>query len=88
LETLEKVTHGSNEMVFAIARDFIDHARQNGTAVGRQAQIIFEALNNLRHKGQDAVLSGAAATTSVIAKIGSGILAGIAESFEPDKPIK
>lgn len=88
LETLEKVTHGSNEMVFTIARDFIDHARQNGTAVGRQTEIVFEALNNFRRKGQNAVWSGAVATTSMIAKIGSGILTGIADSLEPDKPAK
>lgn len=88
LETLEKMMHGGNEMLFDIVRNFIDHARQNGTAVGRQTQIALETLNNIRRKGQHAVLSGAATTTSIIAKIAGGILTGIAESIEPGKPVK
>lgn len=88
LETVEKVAKHSNEAVSDIARDFIDHARQNGTAVGKQTQIAFEALNNLRHRGQDAVITGAVTTTSTLAKIASGILSGIAESLRPEKPKK
>jgi hypothetical protein len=88
LETMEKVARESNETVSGIARDFISHARQNGTAVGKETQIVLEALNKLRHRGQDAVLSSAAATTSTLAKIASGILSGIAESLNPEKPKK
>jgi hypothetical protein len=88
LETMEKVARESNETVFGIARDFVSHARQNGTAVGKQTQIAFDALNNLRHRGQEAVISSAAATTSTLAKIASGILSGIAESLNPEKPKK
>lgn len=84
LETLEKVTHGSNQMILDIARNFIDHARQNGTAVGRQSQAALETLDNVRLKGQHAV----ATTTSILAKIGSGILTGIAESLDPNRPVK
>ncbi|MGR8934152.1 MAG: DUF6781 family protein [Gammaproteobacteria bacterium] len=86
LDTVEKVTKDSNEALSGIARDFIEHARQNGTAVGKQAQIAFDALNNLRHRGQDAVIAGAVTTTSTLAKIASGILAGIAESLRPENP--
>ena len=88
LETLEKVTRNSNEMIFDTAQHFIDHARKNGTAVGRQSQIALEALNSFRHKGQSAVLSGASTTASIIAEIGGGILTGIAESFEANKSKK
>lgn len=88
LETIEKVAWGSNETVVNIAKDFIAHARKNGTAVGKEAKIAFEGLDNLRHRGQDAVISGAVATTSTLAKIASGILSGIAESLAPEKPGK
>ena len=85
LETLEKITRSSNEIFVDTAQHFIDHARQNGTAVGRQTQTILEALNNFRQKGQTAVLSGATKTASIIADISGGILTGIVESFEANK---
>ncbi len=85
LETMEKVTHNSNEMIFDIAQHVIEHARTNGTAVGRQTRTILEAMNNLRHKSQNAAISGAKTTASMIAEIGGGILTGIAESFESNK---
>jgi hypothetical protein len=85
LDTLEKVVWGSNEVAFNISRDFIAHARKNGTAVGKEAKIAFEALGNLGHRGQDAVISGAVTTTSTLAKIASGILSGIADSLAPEK---
>ena len=81
LETLEKVTRGS-QTLFDLTGDFIKHARQNGTAVGEQVGIALESLNKFRRDGQQAFLSEASATTSILAKIGSGILAGIAESLE------
>jgi len=86
LETLEKVTRNSNAMLSDIAQNFFDHAKKNGTAVGNQTQIILGALNDLRRKGQNAVLSGAATTASIIAEIGGGILTGITESLETKKP--
>lgn len=86
LETMENVARNSNETVSGIVRDFVDHARQNGTAVGEEVQSVVDALDNLRHRGQDAVLSGAVATTSTFAKIAGGILSGIAESLHSEKP--
>lgn len=85
LETLEKMTHNSSEMIIDIAQHVIDHARKNGTAVGKQTQSILEAINNARHKSQSAALAGAKTTASIIAEIGGGILTGIAESFESNK---
>jgi hypothetical protein len=81
LETLENVTRGS-ETLFDVGGDFIKHARQNGTAVGEQVGIALESMNKFRREGQQAFLSEVSATTSIMAKIGSGILAGIAESLE------
>lgn len=86
LETIERVARESNEILFDISRDFIDHARKNGTAVGRQTQIAFEALNNLRQTGQNAVFSGVVATASTLTKIANGILSGIVDSLRPEKP--
>jgi len=88
LDTIETVGRHSNETASKIARDFLSHARTNGTAVGKQSQIILEGLDNLRISGQQAVMTGAAVTTSALAKIASGFLAGIAESLNPEKPRK
>jgi hypothetical protein len=88
LNTLETVGHHGNETAAKIARDFLEHARRNGTAVGRQSRIILEGLDNLRVSGQHAVLAGASATTSALAKIAGGFLAAIAESLAPEKSRK
>jgi ElaB/YqjD/DUF883 family membrane-anchored ribosome-binding protein len=82
LETLEKVGHSGNEMVVDIARNFVAHARQNGTAVGRHTREAMETLENVMRKGQQA----ASNTASILAKIGSGILTGIADSLDPGRP--
>jgi ElaB/YqjD/DUF883 family membrane-anchored ribosome-binding protein len=88
LDTMEKVGRHSNETAAKIARDFLEHARRNGTAVGRQSRIVLEGLDNLRISSQHAVMAGASATTSALAKIAGGFLSGIAESLNPDKPRK
>ena len=88
LETMEKVARNGNETVSHIAGDFIAHARQNGTSVGNQTRIILESLDNLRLAGQNVVMSGAAATTSALAKVAGGFLSGIAESLSAEKSRK
>ncbi len=80
LGTLEKVTKG-NQVLADIAGDFVGHARQSGTAVGRQALAALEALKKLPHWGTETVITNTIATTSTLAQIGSGILSGIAESL-------
>ena len=81
LDTLEKVTQG-NHVVADIVRDFIGHARQSGTAVGRQALTALDALKELPHWGKETVVSNTVAATITLAQIGSGILSGIAESLQ------
>ncbi len=88
LETLEKVARNGNEMIFDTVQNFIDHAKKNGTAVGRQTQLIMGTLNDFRRQGQNAVLSSAATTASIIADIGSGILTGIADSLASNRAQK
>jgi hypothetical protein len=88
LNTMERVGRHNNETTAKIARDFLEHARRNGTAVGRQSQTILEGLDNLRVSGQHAVMAGASATTSALSKIAGGFLSGIAESLNPEKSRK
>ena len=85
LETVQKVARESNETVFDIAEDFITHAKRSGTSVGKQTKTALENLNDLRHIGQEAIVTNTVATTSTLATIASGILSGIAESLHTDK---
>jgi hypothetical protein len=83
LDTLEKVAKGGNQVFADIAGDFVSHARQSGTAVGKQALAALEALKELPHLGKETVISSTVAATITLAQIGSGILLGIAESLQP-----
>jgi biotin carboxyl carrier protein len=83
LDTLEKVAKGGNQVVADIVGDFVSHARQSGTAVGKQALTALEALKELPHWGKETVISSTVAATITLAQIGSGILLGIAESLQP-----
>jgi hypothetical protein len=82
LDTLEKVAKGGNQVISDIVSDFVSHARQSGTAVGKQALTALEALKELPHLGKETVVSSTVAATVTLAQIGSGILSGIAESLQ------
>jgi hypothetical protein len=82
LDTLKKVAKGSNQVIFDIVNDFIDHTEKSGTAVGKQTLIALEALQDLPKISKDIVISNTVAATSTLAQIGSGILLGIAESLQ------
>ncbi|ESS73558.1 hypothetical protein MGMO_17c00230 [Methyloglobulus morosus KoM1] len=81
LDTLEKVVNG-NQVIADIVGDFVSHARQSGTAVGKQVLTALEALKGLPHLGKETVVSSTVAATITLAQIGSGILSGIAESLQ------
>lgn len=83
IDTLEKVAKGSSQAVADIVSDFIAHAQKSGTAVGEQAFIALDALKDLPKASTDVIVSSTVATASALAKIGSGILLGIAESLQP-----
>ncbi|MGZ8137542.1 MAG: DUF6781 family protein [Methylococcaceae bacterium] len=87
LDTLEKVSKG-NEVATDIAGDFIGHARQSGTAVGKQALTALDALKELPRLGKETIISSTVAATVTLAQIGSGILLGIAESLQPSQTKK
>ena len=82
LDTLEKVAKSGNQVVADIVGDFVSHARQSGTAVGKQVLTALEALKELPHLGKETFISSAVAATITLAQIGSGILLGIAESLQ------
>ena len=84
LDTMSDVARESSDVVSEIVRDFITHAQNNGTAVGKQTQSILDALGNLTQASGHAVVTTTVETTSKLARIGSGILAGIAESLQSD----
>jgi hypothetical protein len=83
LETLEKKAKDGSQLVSDLVGDFVSHARQSGTAVGKQTSTALEALKKLPPIGKETVISSAVATTVTLAQIGSGILLGIAESLHP-----
>ncbi|MGZ5619900.1 MAG: DUF6781 family protein [Methylobacter sp.] len=83
IDTLEKLAKGSTQVTADIVNDFIAHTHKSGTAVGKQASIALDAFADMPKISTDIVISSAAATASTLAKIGSGILLGIAESLQP-----
>lgn len=87
-ETLGKIARGGNHMMAEIGSDFIDHAQRSGTAVGKQVVNALDALKELQAQGTGTLVSGAATVTSVLAQMGSGILAGIAESLQTSQTKK
>jgi hypothetical protein len=87
-ETLGKLARGGNYVISEIGSDFINHAQKSGTAVGKQVLNALDALKDLPTQGTNTLVSGAATVTSVLAQLGSGILAGIAESLQSSEAKK
>jgi hypothetical protein len=83
IDTLEKLAKGSTQVTADIVNDFIAHAHKSGTAVGKQSVAAVRAFKDLPDVNTGMIISSAAATASALAKIGSGILLGIAESLQP-----
>jgi len=88
LDNLEKAVKDGNQVVSDIVGDFVNHARQSGTAVGEQALAAMEALKALPHWGKESVISNTVAASITLAQIGSGLLSGIAESLQSSHPKK
>jgi len=83
LNTLEKLAKGGTQVTADIVNDFIAHAHKSGTAVGKQTFSALKALRDLPAVSPSVIVSSTAATASILAEIGSGILLGIAESLQP-----
>ncbi len=82
LDALEKAAKSSNKMIADIGGDFVSHARQSGTSVGKQVLAAVDALKELPHLSKVTAVSSSIAATITLAQIGSGILSGIAESLQ------
>lgn len=81
IETLQRMTKSSGEMVRTIAEDMAAHARNSGTSVGEHVGRNIESLQNrLRELGADTAEAGGEAANR-IGKIARGILAGIGETL-------
>ncbi len=82
LDTLTEAGKESSELVQNIVNNFVQHARHSGTAVGDRVQKLVDALLEVKDNSGKLLLEAASDTAAKLAKIGSGILAGIAESLE------
>ncbi len=82
LDTLTEAGKESSELVQNIVNNFVQHARNSGTAVGDRVQKLVDALLEVKDNSGKLLLEAASDTAAKLAKIGSGILAGIAESLE------
>ncbi len=85
LETLSDIARNSGDVISDVVLDFIEHAKNNGTAVGRRTQVLLDTMVDLKELGEHTVISTTVGTASNLAKIGSGILAGIADSLKSDQ---
>jgi hypothetical protein len=88
LDTVKRIAKDGNQIVTDIVNDFSTHARQSGTAVGEQASIAMDALKDLPKISTGTLISSTVAATTALAEIGSGILAGIAESLRSSQAKK
>ena len=85
LDTLSEASKEGSELVRQIVENFVNHARNSGTAVGDRVQKLVDALLEVKDNSEKVLVEAAVDTASKLAKIGSGILAGIAESLEAGK---
>ena len=83
LETLERAAKSGNRLFSEVAGDFIYHARQSGTKVGKEVLAALEIMGDLPAWSSNVAVSNTVFATRTLAQIGSGILAGIAESLQP-----
>jgi F0F1-type ATP synthase membrane subunit b/b' len=84
LETLGEAARASRSAMSSILDDLIKHAQSSGTAVGRQLQQMGGLSGRMAEAGRaqfEAAARTAVSSTAMMARIASGVLAGIAESL-------
>jgi hypothetical protein len=84
IETLRDTARAGRGATADILEDLARHARVSGTAVGRQLEQASPLAGSLAHAGRaqfEAGLHAAAASGAMLARIASGVLAGIADSL-------
>ncbi len=85
LETLRETARASRGTVSSILDDLIKHAQASGTAVGRQLKEMNGLSGSVAEAGRahfEAGVHAAMSSAAVMARIASGVLAGIADSLE------
>jgi hypothetical protein len=90
LDTLRETARASRTTVSAILDDLIEHAQASGTAVGRQLGQMSGLSGRMAEAGRaqfEAGVHAAMSSSAMMARIASGVLAGIADSLDT-KPRK
>lgn len=90
VETLRDAARGGKDQVHHILADLADHARHSGTAVGAQIrESMADLIVHLASAGKSGVRTGvksAKTTASLMARMASGMLEGVADSLHPKQP--
>jgi hypothetical protein len=85
LETLGDAARAGRSAMSSILDDLIRHAQSSGTAVGRQLQQMGGLSGRMAEAGRaqfEAASRAAISSTAMMARIASGVLAGIAEILD------
>ena len=85
LDTLRETARSARGTTAAMLEDLARHARVSGTVVGRQLERASPLASSLAQAGRagfGAGLSAAAASGALVARVASGVLAGIADALE------
>ena len=85
-DTLGEVAKGGQDLTSNTINNIIDHLQQSSTSVGRTVTETSSHLSDfLSSKGKNIQLADVAKTTGAsVARVASGLLAGIADSLAPD----
>lgn len=86
-DTLSEVAKGGKDLTSNTINNIIDHLQQSSTSVGRTVSETSSHLGDfLSSKGKNIQLADVAKTTGAsVARIASGLLAGIADSLSPEE---
>ncbi|MEA1890558.1 MAG: DUF6781 family protein [Pseudomonadota bacterium] len=92
LEALRDAAKGGKDRVSVILHDLAEHAQRSGTAVGAQLKDgLTELVDQVTDAGKDRLESGgesAKTTASLLARLASGLLEGIADSLHPSDEVE
>ena len=92
LETLHNAAKGGKDQVSVILQDLAEHAQHSGTAVGTELKEgLTDLVEQITDHGNTRLESGVESvreTSSLLARIASGILEGIADSLKPSADVE
>jgi hypothetical protein len=92
LETLRDGAKGTKDQTSAILHDLAEHAKYSGTAVGTQLKEgLTDLVDQVTGTGKASLESGAESaktTASLLARLASGMLVGIADSLRPSAEVE